>query len=101
MFTNRRGSNEVASDIKDLDRKSKTSSGSQQYTSVLSSSSHGLFSIEDDDDDDDNDEENGEFHCHRILLPLLIVSALMPSIVTLGREHPTLTYRIKVYSSRI
>ena len=65
MFTNRRGSNEVASDIKDSDRKSKTSSANQQYTSVLSSSSHGLFSIEDDDDDDD--ENNGGFQCDQHL----------------------------------
>ena len=53
MFANRRGSNDVALDIKDLDRKSKISSSNQQYTSVLSSSTHGLFSIEDDEEDDD------------------------------------------------
>lgn len=52
MFSSRKSNVSVDSDPKDSDR-SKTSKRSQQYKSVLNSSTHGLFSIEDEDDDDE------------------------------------------------
>jgi hypothetical protein len=56
MFGSRRNSGIADADGDETDRQKRTakiSKSGQEYKSVLSSSSHGLFSIEDDDDDDD------------------------------------------------
>jgi hypothetical protein len=53
MFS-RKGSNDSDSGRADAkERNSKTSKSNQQYKSVLNSSVHGVFSIEDEEDDDD------------------------------------------------
>lgn len=50
----RKGSNDAESSRADAKaRNSKTSKSNQQYKSVLNSSVHGAFSIEDEEDDDD------------------------------------------------
>ena len=51
MFS-RKGSNDSDSGADAKARNSKTSKSNQQYTSVLNSSLHGVFSIEDEEDDD-------------------------------------------------
>jgi hypothetical protein len=58
MFGSRRNSGIADADGDETDRQKRTakiSKSGQEYKSVLSSSSHGLFSIEDDDDDDDDE----------------------------------------------
>jgi hypothetical protein len=54
MFSSRKGSNDAVSSRADAKaRNSKTSKNTQQYKSVLNTSVHGVFSIEDEEDDDD------------------------------------------------
>ena len=58
MFSNRKnnGSGNAESSRPDVKaRNSKTSKSSQQYKSVLNSSVHGVFSIEDEEDEEDDD----------------------------------------------
>jgi hypothetical protein len=56
MFGSQKSSGIADADGDETERKKRTakiSKSGQEYKSVLSSSSHGLFSIEDDDDDDE------------------------------------------------
>ena len=58
MFSNRKnnGSGNAESSRPEVKaRNSKTSKSSQQYKSVLNSSMHGVFSIEDEEDEEDED----------------------------------------------
>ena len=57
MFGNRKGDGLGVTTSSRADakaRNSKSSKNNQQYKSVLSSSVHGVFSIEDEEDDDDD-----------------------------------------------
>ena len=56
MFSNRKNNGMVGAASSRSDskaRNNKTSKNSQQYKSVLNSSVHGVFSIEDEEEDDD------------------------------------------------
>ena len=55
MFGNRKVSDSDSIELGKSPRTTPTPKNKQPYKSVLNTSSHGLFSIEDDDDDDDDE----------------------------------------------
>ena len=55
MFGNRKVSDSDSIELGRSPRAAPAPKNNQAYTSVLNSSSHGLFSIEDDEDDDEGE----------------------------------------------